>query len=251
MNFFTVVRYNPKWNYLSTIVENPKIKYSKKTLSSHELLIRGNSAFAELNKVSLRSFDSNPCKLEDITLFICLQNKEIRIPFKSINCKVLQNEIVKAGNNFEQQIVRHINWSIGNGISLQKTRIDVVRYCNDYVKMIHQNFEYYHQSSELIEVNFLPMLGYLYFITEISKKDTWNYIRFLNANCYLIHRMYSCCSFCNNTSPLKRKKCSGCKTNKVFYCSVECQKKHWKVHIHNCESKQKKQNKQNEIDEVD
>lgn len=38
------------------------------------------------------------------------------------------------------------------------------------------------------------------------------------------------CSLCSKSDCSKR--CSVCKT--VYYCSSECQKKHWKIHKHNC-----------------
>lgn len=44
------------------------------------------------------------------------------------------------------------------------------------------------------------------------------------------------CSGCYKLSDDKMKKCSGCKTKSIYYCSRECQKENWKEHKKNCES---------------
>jgi hypothetical protein len=54
----------------------------------------------------------------------------------------------------------------------------------------------------------------------------------------------SICSNCYLPSETKFKVCSGCKSQKVFYCSVDCQNQHWSEHKKHCE-KIETQNTQN------
>ena len=42
------------------------------------------------------------------------------------------------------------------------------------------------------------------------------------------------CAGCGFIADVKLQKCSGCKTKKVYYCSKECQRKHWSFHKLDC-----------------
>jgi CRISPR/Cas system CMR-associated protein Cmr5 small subunit len=49
------------------------------------------------------------------------------------------------------------------------------------------------------------------------------------------HRIQYVCEGCQRPSYDKLKKCGGCKSKTVYFCSKECQIKNWPKHINDCE----------------
>lgn len=243
MNCFTILKSNSDsnskwidshWNDLKEVFESPQFEFNRKLISPYELLIRGNSTFSELTEIPSHMFKRNG-NLSNINLFVRLKDNEICIPFKLFNRKTLKKQIIKAGNNFETELRNNINKSFMKRISPKIIKRDIIKYCEDHMNVIFDNFNHFKLTNKLIESNVLTILGYVYFISVLVKKDAWEYLRYLGDDSFLIFSLRTFCAFCDKPSPLKRKKCGGCKNNKVFYCSVDCQTKHWPEHKHHCE----------------
>lgn len=83
------------------------------------------------------------------------------------------------------------------------------------------------------------VLFFLNFITQMYKgkvKQIFFYPFIDNTELSFVKKIAkSTCIECGVPSNTKFQKCSGCKTTKMYYCSSECQKKHWPIHKHFCE----------------
>jgi hypothetical protein len=92
-----------------------------------------------------------------------------------------------------------------------------------------------------IPVNYtekMSVIGNLYYLKNyIDKTNIKFYWKFYDDNVFKIinKEPLFICNGCSKTTCEKMLKCGACKTNKVFYCSISCQKDDWKKHKKVCE----------------
>jgi hypothetical protein len=101
----------------------------------------------------------------------------------------------------------------------------------DITTALFDNFFKHYSPNVLVHIKLMiRMFCLMHFISHHPNKKIWL------SNVSFSYRLASCCAFCQKPSEKNRKKCSGCKSKKVFYCSIDCQKQHWPEHKQNCET---------------
>ncbi len=169
----------------------------------------------------------------------------INVDNKNVLEIVLNKEINTSDKkHFALKIIKRIFPTIFNSFNEfpehieMESNIILLKYFENFISLINDN----NNDEKYTKFAFFYLIGLSYFIE--------NNVRNFPIKVQIISekRKIQFCSNCFNTTinkkEIKLQKCGGCvprdgakgdKNNKIFYCSTECQKAHWKEHKKVCE----------------
>jgi hypothetical protein len=256
VRFFTVMRSNSKWKILSTIVENPEFQCQGYTMINDGKIL-GRTLFCELYKVKPDVY-SICDSFKNIDVFMHWKNDKLHIPINSIDYQLfhirVSTDVIKKINFYIKDKNNKNNTNNKNNKNNKKnTTTDSVfeaqkEFCEVHNKAVDTFIDIY-KSQGKYSIDMLIVFGYVYFCSNyIRSKHEWFSLKEFTYPCSIIYRERTYCSFCQKPSDENRKKCSGCKSTKVFYCSSDCQKQHWPEHKKQCQNSKPNSSQLNEVD---
>lgn len=203
MNFLTKFAETEYWHLLNNLIENPKFQCSKKIRLIDTLCPKHSKPyFINLSVVGETTRENNS--------------------FIRVNAKWKQHtmSLLFDGYSLEsfEKLLMDANRAFQPGF-------DKFEFLPKSTKLLDEFFEYYQPSFEVHSDLLSRVFCMLYCITKQSNSNDVSFS----------YRLPYFCTFCQKMNEENRKKCSGCKSQKVCYCSEDCQKKHWFEHKAVCE----------------
>ena len=138
--------------------------------------------------------------------------------------KLNENDIYDCIKIVKDIFFKNETYNENKKIKYNNKMLDVLKYYKNKIN-----------DDDVDNATFKSFLGFSFFIERCVEEFPYNITIEYSKKLYV-----NLCVYCKNMNIKKENKlmkCAGCKTNKILYCSYECQKLHWKEHKKVCEKK--------------